>query len=474
MRTLSKRLFTICLVAALSAGAMAATISGTISYSGSSIGQIYVVVFSDSTLHQRLTQMGQLSSPGQYVISGIPDGTYYIISVMITDSSGQIMVTDPWGAYGKLPSLTPVTLSGGNNVTGIDMTLIDGTLSTPNPFYKKPVTPDRVIQLADIVSGGKDPSLVYADSSLYLFKHDYQNAASATVYKINPATGAVEITFSINLASSANGICWLGKVTYHKGAFWSAGGYGDPSGTDKGIVGVFTIDLGTSKSSNQLPAAPGIDTTNEFGGLASDGVNLYLGVDLQNQTQDHGVVKFDPSLVSKVPALPFYKLNLRPSYLGYANNSLWAGADSVLKMNPADGSILAGYNMPGGSAQVYLDGMFWMYDQSDNTLKAYALKTTGVSKGTGLRIPTGFSLQQNYPNPFNPATMLSYQLPVDSYVTLKVYDVLGREVSALVNEKQNAGQFSEQWDATKMPSGVYFYTLQAGEYRATKRMLLLK
>jgi len=474
MKTLSKKLLTLCLVSALSAGAMAATISGTISYTGSSVGQIYVVVFADSTLHQRLTQMGQLSSPGPYAISGISDGTYYVISVMITDSSGEMRVTDPWGAYGPLGSLTPVTISGGNSVTGIDMTLIDGTVANPNPFYKKPVTPDITIQLPETIGGGKDPSLVYADTSLYLFKQDQQNGPTESVYVINPLTGAVTTTYRINLSSSANGICWLGKVTYHKGAFWSAGGYGDPLGTDKGIVGVFKIDIGASTSSNQLPAAPGIDTTNEFGGLASDGVNLYLGVDLQNLTQDHGVVKFDPSLVSKVPAVPFYKLNLRPSYLGYANNSLWAGADSVLKISPADGTVLAGYNMPAGSAQVYLNGMFWMYDQNDNTLKAYALQTTRVPKGTGIRIPTSISLLQNYPNPFNPATMISYQLPVSSYVTLKVYDVLGREVAALVNENQYAGQFSVQWDAAKMPSGVYFYTLQAGDYRATKRMLLVK
>ena len=474
MKTLSKKLLTICLAAALSSGAMAATISGTISYSGSSVGQIYIVVFTDSTLHQRLTQMGQLSSPGQYVISGIPDGTYYIVSVMITESSGQMLVTDPWGAYGTLGGLTPVTLSAGNSVTGINMTLIDGTLSNPNPFYKKPVAPNRTIQLPDLTSGGQDPSLVYADTSLYLFKQDHQNGPTASVYVINPATGAVANTYSINLTSSANGICWLGNVTYHKGAFWSAGGYGDPSGSDKGIVGVFKIDIGTSTSSNQLPAAPGIDTTNEFGGLASDGVNLYLGIDLPNSTQDHGVVKFDPSLVSKVPAIPFFKLSLRPSYLCYANNSLWAGADSVLKMNPADGSILAGYNIPAGCAQVYLDGMFWMYDQSDNTLKAYTPQTTGVSKGTDLRTPTSFSLLQNYPNPFNPATMISYQLPVNSYVTLKVYDVLGREVTALVNEKKDAGRYSVQWDASAMASGIYFYSLQAGEYRDTKRMLLLK
>jgi hypothetical protein len=95
--------------------------------------------------------------------------------------------------------------------------------------------------------------------------------------------------------------------------------------------------------------------------------------------------------------------------------------------------------------------------------------------------PSHYSLEQNYPNPFNPATVISYHLPagqaglpVSSLVTLKVYDLLGREVATLVNEKKDAGRYSVQWDATRFSSGVYFYTLQAGEYRDTKRMLLLK
>jgi hypothetical protein len=96
-------------------------------------------------------------------------------------------------------------------------------------------------------------------------------------------------------------------------------------------------------------------------------------------------------------------------------------------------------------------------------------------------MPKTFMLSQNYPNPFNPATVISYQLSVNSYVTLKVYDLLGREVAILVNERKDAGRYSVQWDARLrsanfggLASGVYFYTLQAGEYRDTKRMLLLK
>ena len=100
-----------------------------------------------------------------------------------------------------------------------------------------------------------------------------------------------------------------------------------------------------------------------------------------------------------------------------------------------------------------------------------------VSVTAGL--PKSFALYQNYPNPFNPSTMISYQLPMDSRVTLKVYDILGREVAALVNERQNPGSYSVTFDASKLPSGVYFYRLIAvgnnGERLVSvKKLVLMK
>jgi hypothetical protein len=97
--------------------------------------------------------------------------------------------------------------------------------------------------------------------------------------------------------------------------------------------------------------------------------------------------------------------------------------------------------------------------------------------------PQSYALSQNYPNPFNPTTVIRYSLSPNPSpngrgegvrVTLKVFDLLGREVATLVNEKKDAGRYSVQWDASRLSSGVYFYTLQAGEYRDTKRMILLK
>jgi hypothetical protein len=88
--------------------------------------------------------------------------------------------------------------------------------------------------------------------------------------------------------------------------------------------------------------------------------------------------------------------------------------------------------------------------------------------------PKEFVLYQNYPNPFNPKTVISYQLPVTSNVTLKVYDVLGNEVATLVNEEKQPGVYEVEFDASSFSSGMYLYKLQAGTFVQTKKMILTK
>jgi hypothetical protein len=104
----------------------------------------------------------------------------------------------------------------------------------------------------------------------------------------------------------------------------------------------------------------------------------------------------------------------------------------------------------------------------------------GIQK-ISTEVPTSFSLLQNYPNPFNPCTVIGFQLSVAGKVSLKVYDMLGREVATLVNEQLAPGTYEVNFDAHKggsstsaLSSGMYFYTLSAGEYKETKRMTLLK
>jgi hypothetical protein len=98
---------------------------------------------------------------------------------------------------------------------------------------------------------------------------------------------------------------------------------------------------------------------------------------------------------------------------------------------------------------------------------------TGV-KAVTAGVPEAYRLEQNYPNPFNPATTIRYTIPAGGHTTLKVFDVLGREVSTLVDAEQDAGSYQVSFDAAALANGTYFYTLEAGSFKETKKMLLLK
>ncbi len=98
---------------------------------------------------------------------------------------------------------------------------------------------------------------------------------------------------------------------------------------------------------------------------------------------------------------------------------------------------------------------------------------TGITKDNN-KVANDYSLNQNYPNPFNPTTVISYQIPNSEFVTLKIYNILGSEIATLVNNKQSAGTYKVNFDASNLTSGIYFYQIQAGEFTQVRKMLLLK
>ena len=99
---------------------------------------------------------------------------------------------------------------------------------------------------------------------------------------------------------------------------------------------------------------------------------------------------------------------------------------------------------------------------------------TSISNSDHKSTPSMFRLSQNYPNPFNPSTTISFTLPSRSFVTLKVFDIIGREIATIVSEELPAGNYSKQWNAANMSSGIYFYRLEAGSFTETKKLVLLR
>jgi photosystem II stability/assembly factor-like uncharacterized protein len=118
----------------------------------------------------------------------------------------------------------------------------------------------------------------------------------------------------------------------------------------------------------------------------------------------------------------------------------------------------------------------WGVGSGNRILKTTNGGVTFIEEENNFALPEQFLLQQNYPNPFNPSTKISWQAPVSGWQTLKVYDILGKEVATLVDEFRNAGSYNEQFtiNNVQLSSGVYFYQLRVGDYLETKKMILLK
>ncbi len=182
--------------------------------------------------------------------------------------------------------------------------------------------------------------------------------------------------------------------------------------------------------------------------IFGDDGNNYLNLNFSNSSNQSASVRADTLDWTgwKFIEIPF-------SSIGVPGDILFTGISVIQNPAGADSNI------------IFIDGA--QFRDPGTT----AVKDDGQSS-----VPAKFVLEQNYPNPFNPSTAISYQLPPGfvGNVTLKVYDELGREVATLVNESKAPGIYTTEFDASKLPSGVYYYTLKAGGFVSTKKMLMIK
>ncbi len=150
------------------------------------------------------------------------------------------------------------------------------------------------------------------------------------------------------------------------------------------------------------------------------------------------------------------QIELRRSVVGSGGG---VGGSAGKSLNGTVGQAAAG--IVTGSGLIHEIG-FWLMPTTP----------TGVDELPAL--PTVFSLEQNHPNPFNPVTTIRYAVPEQTRVTIVLFDIRGRHVESLLDSDHDPGYFDLRFDASLVPSGVYFYRLQAGDYAETKKMILLK
>ncbi len=234
-------------------------------------------------------------------------------------------------------------------------------------------------------------------------------------------------------------------------------------GTNRGVFRATINETGFTQVNGN------IGDTNVFA-LASIGPNLFAGTHKGIYlTTDYGTTwkSVDNGLTNTIIT----------SLMPY-NNSLFAGTFGGGVFGSANyGSSWKGVNQGLNSkfinALAISDSTLFAGTQGGGLWRRYLSEINSVRQpqdGT----PGRFSLMQNYPNPFNPSTVITYQIPSVGKVTLKIYDVLGREVATLVNGVKNPGSYEVKFDAGNLPSGAYFYTLRSGNYVQTSKLLLLK
>lgn len=272
--------------------------------------------------------------------------------------------------------------------------------------------------------------------------------------------------------SSDNGANWesLGltnegfRSIYSAGEKIFAGGYKIYSSTDNG----------SSWIERQLPY-PGGDTWNFYyydGILYACDSGLYESIDLGNTWHLKYGVTYD-TLGNAIDSKIFKDLT------GYQNTLIASVAFNSIMISNDGGTTWNSFN-----EGLFNDWTFagiaikepYIWALRDFMANAYMRPLSEVTsiEYEDLKIVAGHLLQQNYPNPFNPQTKISWQSPVASHQTLKVYDVLGNEVASLINEFKNAGSYEVDFNASKFSSGIYFYQLKAGDFVETKKMILMK
>jgi Secretion system C-terminal sorting domain len=166
--------------------------------------------------------------------------------------------------------------------------------------------------------------------------------------------------------------------------------------------------------------------------------------------------------------------------LSVSNANLFAGTDSGIFLSTNSGANWVAVDSGLPRTAVYAlainESNLFAGTNSMGVWRRPLSEITSVGKAS-MALPNHFDLAQNYPNPFNPTTTIVYQVPhigVQNFVSLRVYDVLGRKVATLVNDQKPAGTYTQKWNAENFPSGVYFYRLQAGSFTQTKKLMLLK
>ncbi len=295
----------------------------------------------------------------------------------------------------------------------------------------------------------------------------------------NPATNTWVTKTSMPTARSHFGIAVLGDTIYTIG--------GNASGTITGLVESYNVatDQWTTRAS--LSEGRYVSVTAAINGK----IYLIGGLPASNTSKADGkIFEYNPASgswlqkTSELTPTTFssatYAIGGKIYVIGGAasfgitrkvqvydpNTDTWTYGDSLLIGRVSPTAVVV-------SNRIYVSNGIASPSVAKTDMEYLDLNLTDVADNYS-SIPKNYYLSQNYPNPFNPTTTINYLIPKSSFVTLKIFDALGREIVTLVNEEKSVGIYQVQFNASKLSSGIYFYRIQAGDFVETKKLVLLK
>jgi len=367
------------------------------------------------------------------------------------------------------------------------------------------VSPDEYVIYSDVESGGMEPEIFNGLTNyLVAFHYTYHNRI---IFQVRGCILYTNGTVGSNFGNLHAAYTYIGGISFDNENYFvvfERTGYLNLPPIPSGVYGVRIDTAGvlidTSATLIQLDES-------ESPSVAFDGTNYLVVWQEKNSDEVYDIygARVTPSVevldTLGIPISTADSNQVNPEIVFNGENYIVVWEDYRNGIEPdiygakvdTDGHVIDSFPISteegeqihpalwkGSGNQVLVVYSGWTGEHQGKTYNSMRIwgKMLGVSSdvedGENNLIVSDYELEQNYPNPFNPSTKIRYDISKTTFTTLKVYDVLGNEIETLVNEEKQAGTYEIPWYAENLPSGVYFYRLQAGSFVETKKMVLLR
>jgi hypothetical protein len=463
---------------------------------GAGGNDLIVVKFDSAGTEEWLKTWGGTSDEEGYWILQTPDHGYIVAGA--TSSFGNLGSRDAWvikmdsvgteqwkkvyGGYGSdgARSIQP-TSDGGYIISG--WTFSNGASSVGSCWLLK-ITSDGTEQW-DHFFGGSD-----ADRG-YFAEQTTDGGYIVTGYSGSYGAGLYDMLL---IKTDASGTAQWKKYFGGTGRDYGSEVHQTPDGGY--IVGGYTLSFGAGSEDFWLVKTDSVGTKlwdKTYGGTSTDVCNTLKitpdgGFIAAGYTLSYGAGVHDGWVIKTEATLPVELVSFTGSYFNCAVNLSWTTATEsnnkgfdIQRIKSNGNWETIGYIQGQGTSTIKNEYSFSDKNVSEGTYK-YRLKQTDFDGSNvyskeievNTKVPESFSVAQNYPNPFNPSTTIEYSIAKISQVSIKIYDVLGKELQTLVKASQEAGTYKVTWNANNYGNGIYFYKVEAGNLSKTGKMILMK